>query len=80
MPLMSCTTKRQSVGRLFVSIGCAILCALLIPLPSHAKTASWLPMSGVKQAETTAEINQMVRLTNQARAKRGLTPYLLNPV
>lgn len=80
MRLMSCTTKRQSVGRLFVSIGCAILCALLIPLPSHAKTASWLPMSGVKQAETTAEINQMVRLTNQARAKRGLTPYLLNPV
>lgn len=80
MRLMSCTTKRQSVGRLFVSIGCALLCALLIPLPSHAKTASWLPMSGVKQAETTAEINQMVRLTNQARAQRGLTPYLLNPV
>ena len=80
MRLMSCTTKRKSVGHLLLGIWCAILGALLVPSPSQAFTVSLLPASGARVAETTAEIVQMVRLTNHARAQRGLYPYLLNPV
>jgi LysM repeat protein/uncharacterized protein YkwD len=77
---MSCTTKRKSVGHLLLSIGCAILGALLVHSPLQAQTVSLLPMAGTQAADVTVEISQMVRLTNHARAQRGLYPYLLNPV
>ncbi len=77
---MSCTTKRKSVGHLLLGIWCAILGALLVHSPLQAQTVSLLPMTGTQAADVTVEISQMVRLTNHARAQRGLYPYLLNPV
>jgi len=77
---MSCTTKRKSVGHLLLGIWCAILGALLVHSPLQAQTVSLLPMMGTQGADATVEISQMVRLTNHARAQRGLYPYLLNPV
>lgn len=66
-------THRLSVGRLFLSTWCVLLSIGLLLSPAHAQEAPVAP-------SLSPQIEQMVRLTNRARIRRGLDPYLLNPL
>lgn len=66
-------THRLPVGRLFLSVWCVLLNIGLLPSLAHAQEAPVTP-------SLSPQIEQMVRLTNRARIRRGLDPYLLNPL